>query len=134
MIKIPNSAPNILFNVFGVDPIKFKALVNLLVNTSSQVIVVVSPKMKKMRKSFLDLIYTIAGLRDNIQLYFTHHHDVDEVVLGLAKETQSVVISNDRYRQKCYDKFRGIGITIRKFRIKNYSSPKLILNKARYFQ
>lgn len=119
--RVVLDTPNIIF--FGTEVRKERieenslAILNLL-SQDLEIIASVTPKMVKETPNFCDLFIRAIHLRQG-QSVRTINRDPDEVVLQLADEQGLPILSNDKFKQEKYLKYKSRSRVIR-FGIESY--------------
>lgn len=115
--------PNVIYSQNGESKRMEDGLIKLISRKTNRYFFLITTP--KMRKESADFITNMMNRKEKKKLknfefvFVDEDKDPDEEIFKLAKLKKGSVISNDKFRQKKYDKYRGKGIKIWKYKSRN---------------
>jgi len=108
-----------------------KALLEMIKRKNNRFFyLITTPKMRRESSSFIQkLVDKKKELQNYKFLFVDEDRDPDEVILEQALDLCCPIISNDKFQQKKYDKFRSKNIEIWSFKLRNSDSRIKIKEK-----
>ncbi len=125
--------PNTLYSSVYESERTEEALLEMLKNKRNRYFYIVStPKMRIESRSFIQKLMQLKDKLRNFEFVFVKgNKDPDEEILNLALSLKCPVISNDKFKQRHYDRFRNKKIEIWRFKINKKTNCLKIYEKWR---
>jgi len=106
--------PNVIYTQEGESKRMVEGLLRMITSKKNRYFyLITTPKMRKESCSFIEKLMKSKDNLVNFEYVFVEEDkDPDEELLKLAHTFSCPVISNDKFRQKKYDKYRGKKIEV----------------------